>query len=122
MNCKKMIAMLVLSIMAIGVVAQTAEAACVLDAMGLSGGNREFYGRRNGQGIYYWSFTHGHDFNDRGVGYNVTAYAKMSDKANYKAVNGVGEATAESAWQTNKTNADHKFTSGSGFTQVWTRN
>lgn len=121
MNFKKMIAMLVLSIMAVGVVAQTAEAAGVLDAVGLAG-SRGCSGYRKSQGNEYWSYTSGHDFNDRGYGYNIVVYAKMSDQPTYKGTRWVGEGYVDSSKTTNKGNANHKFESASGYKYTWTQN
>lgn len=119
---KKLVAVSVLSMMAVCAAAQTAEAAGAFDAVGLAN-SRSYSGYRKSQGSEYWSYTRGYEYDEKGYGCTVTVYAKMSTQAKYTPRSGVGEASVDSLpKETAKGDANHKFESSSGFKAVWTSN
>lgn len=121
-KCKKIIAVSVLSIMAVCTAAQTAEAACEMGILGRASSSRASTGYRCSANGKYWSKTHGHDYDENGHAYNVHAYSKLHHETNYIHKQGTGEVTCESYPTTAIGTAQHKFVSGSGFTREWSQN
>ncbi len=119
---KKVIATFVLAFIMVCAAAQTAQAACELEIMGLASSNRECVGWRKSSGGKYWSYTHGHDHDANGHGYNLKAFAKLDYEKDYVPANGVGEVSVNSNPKDTKGNAQHIFISGSGYREDWTQN